>query len=170
MKRSWAGRKLWTRPSRMDKLYSNRPQVIAHVFVNLLRSFFLFRLVLKSVGLVSGCALNLPKDEETLKSVFLRTQKDQAWGETRIQTTYFLISSEPNCNIWFLFILVYLDISHADCFPFSELIVGLPMTAFCVFIVIFRPLDKCCGHKRSAKLSNWGSCEILQNILIFFFF
>lgn len=97
-------------------------------------------------------------------------QKVQAWGETRIQTTYFLISSEPDCNIWFLFILVYLDISHADCFPFSELIVGLPMTAFCVFIVIFRPLDKCCGHKRSAKLSNWGSCEILQNISIFFFF
>lgn len=97
-------------------------------------------------------------------------QKVQAWGETLIQTTYFFISSEPDCNIWFLFILVYLDISHADCFPFSELIVGLPMTAFCVFIVIFRPLDKCCGHKRSAKLSNWGSCEILQNISIFFFF
>lgn len=47
----------------MDKLCSNRPQVIAHVFVNLLRSFFLFRLLLKSVGLVSVCALNLPKDK-----------------------------------------------------------------------------------------------------------
>lgn len=64
----------------MDKLYSNRPQVIAHVFVNLLTSFFLFRLVLKSVGLVSGCALNLPKDKETLKSVFFTDAESPGLG------------------------------------------------------------------------------------------
>lgn len=50
------------------------------VFVNLLRSFFLFRLVLKSVGLVSGCALNLPKDKETLKSVFFTDTESPGLG------------------------------------------------------------------------------------------
>lgn len=96
-------------------------------------------------------------------------QKVQAWGETRIQTTYFLISSEPDCNICFLFILVYLDISHADCFPFSELIVGLPMTAFCVFIVIFRQLDKCCGRKRRPSCQTEDPVRFYRIHRYFFF-
>ena len=42
----------------------------------------------------------------------------------------------------------------------SEMIVGLPR----VYALMFRWLDKCCGHERYAVLSPWGYCEILQNM------
>lgn len=68
------------------------------------------------------------------------------------------------CLSWYILILAMLTVS-----PLVSWLLVYPWLHFVFFIVIFRPLDKCCGHKRSAKLSNWGSCESLQNISIFFF-